>query len=135
MAKNFFLEIVTPDRLFFSGEVEALIVNTPHGKMEVMYQTLPMVTCVDSGLITVVQNGRRMEAATSVGFIKVDKKVSLMLNSCKWPYEAEVGEESPEIKRLNDRIKKAQSLKEYRTVKTQLAIQLAKLKSKEKTTE
>ena len=56
MSKQFLLEIVTPDREFFSGLVEELFVDTPTGEMEVMYHTLPMIASVSAGLITIKQN-------------------------------------------------------------------------------
>ena len=42
-----------------------------------------------------------------------------------------VQETNKEVKLLNDKIKKALSMKEYKMAKAQLALQLAKLKTKE----
>lgn len=131
MARQFLLEIVTPERNFFCGRVEELIFSSITGEMEVMYHTLPMVAVVVPGLITMVQNGRRMEAACSDGFIRVGDKVTLVVQSCNWPYEIDESETNKEIKALNARIKKAQSMKEYKMAKAQLAIQLANLKVKD----
>ena len=44
MEKSFMLNIVTPDREFFSGNIESLIINTPSGEAGILYHTLPMVT-------------------------------------------------------------------------------------------
>lgn len=131
MAKQFLLEIVTPDRSFFTGRVEELILNTPGGEIEVLWHTLPMVAIVAPGLISITQNKRKMEAACSNGFVRVGDRVSLLVQTCKWPYEIDEEETSKEIKALNARIKKAQSMKEYKLAKAQLALQLANLKAKD----
>ncbi len=131
MHKQFSLEIITPDRIFFDGKVEELIFNTPTGEIEILYHTLPMVALVSPGIIFISQNGRKMEAACSEGFVRVAEKVTLLVQTCKWPYEVDEEETNKEVKLLNDKIKKAQSMKEYKMAKAQLALQLAKLKTKE----
>lgn len=130
MSKQFLLEIVTPDREFFSGLVEELFVDTPTGEMEVMYHTLPMIASVSAGLITIKQNGRKMEAACSNGFIRVGDVVTILLNACKWPYEVNEAETNVEIARLNSIIRNAQSMEEYKSAKAQLAMKFAQLRIK-----
>lgn len=131
MSKQFTLEIITPDRLFFDGKIDELIFNTPTGEVEILYHTLPMVAIVAPGIINISQNGRKMEAACSEGFVRVADRVTLLVQTCKWPYEVDEEETNREVKLLNDKIKKAQSMKEYKMAKAQLALQLAKLKAKE----
>ena len=36
MAKTFRLEIVTPEKLFFEGEAESLVVETPAGQIGIL---------------------------------------------------------------------------------------------------
>ena len=43
MEKSFMLNIVTPDREFFSGNIESLIIKTPSGEAGLLYHTMPMV--------------------------------------------------------------------------------------------
>lgn len=130
--KEFALEILTPERKFFQGQVEAVIVNTPTGQMEIMYHTLPMVAILSTGIIYIMQNQKRMEAVCSEGFVRVGDNVTIMAQTCNWPYEVDENEVDLEISRYNDKVKKAQSLKEYKMAKAQLAVQLAKLKIKDK---
>ncbi len=117
--------------MFFDGKVEELIFNTPTGEVEILYHTLPMVAIVSPGIVFISQNGRKMEAACSEGFVRIADKVTLLVQTCKWPYEVDEEETNKEVKLLNDKIKKAQSMKEYKMAKAQLALQLAKLKTKE----
>lgn len=130
--KEFMLEILTPERDFFKGEVQAVILDIPTGEIEIMYHTLPMVVCLSPGVINIRQNNRQMQAVCSDGFVRVGDTVTIMTQSCNWPYEIDETETDHEITRLNDKVKKAQSLREYKLAKAQLAIQLARFKIKDK---
>ncbi len=130
MEKSFMLNIVTPDREFFSGNIESLIINTPSGEAGILYHTLPMVTVLKSGTIKMKRNGRWMEAVNSDGFVSVTReKVTVLSQNCEWPHEtdSERGEESRD---MGDEERKAKSIYEYKTAKAQLAAQFAKLKIK-----
>lgn len=129
--KLFNLEIYTPDRKFFAGEVESLIIDTPSGEMGIMFHTLPLVTILSSGVMKIFQANKWMEAANSDGFVRVAQdKVTIMAQMCAWPYEVDEETVNKDIVTLSDAAKKAQSLREYKIAKTQLAISLAKLKIK-----
>lgn len=126
---EFYLEIVTPDRLFFEGYVESLIFNTTSGEMGVLYNALPMVTALKPGTLKIRQKNKWMEATNGDGFIQVrPKKVIIMAQKAKWPYEAddEVKTDEMSIKK-----KKEQSLKEYKLAKAQLARHFAQLRLKD----
>ena len=67
--KSFKLNIVTPEREFFSGEVQSLVVNTVSGEMGILYRTLPIVTVLQSVFMKISRNVRCMEAANSDDFV------------------------------------------------------------------
>jgi len=129
MYKSFYLEILTPDRDFFRGEVESLIIRTPGGKMGILYQTMPMVTTIAAGLMRFSQKGVWKEAFASEGFIEVRaERVVILLQSAEWPYEINISKVNDEIDAAEATLRKAQSLREYKIAKAQLARQFAKLK-------
>ncbi|HEY8423936.1 MAG TPA: ATP synthase F1 subunit epsilon [Clostridia bacterium] len=127
-AKEFYLEIVTPDRLFFQGYVQSLIFRTSSGEMGVLYNALPMVTALKPGVLKICQKNKWMEAVNGEGFIQVrPKKVIIMAQKAKWPYEVE----DIEIKKpdsMTIKKKKEQALKEYKLAKAQLARHFAQLR-------
>ena len=103
MRNSFMLEIITPEKIFFSGDVEEMIINASSGEVEIMHHTLPMVTNIAPGLISIVQNGRKMEAVCSDGFMRVgDSVTSVLVKGCKWPYEISEKDAGSEIKILNE---------------------------------
>ena len=131
VAKPFRLEIVTPDREFFSDEAESLIINTPSGEMGILYHTLPLVTVLKSGVMKICRDGRWMEAVNSDGFVAVmPDKVTVLTQSCEWPHEMDLDKVRGEIDELQDKERKAKSAYEYKMAKAQLAAQFAKLKIK-----
>lgn len=129
MRKVFQLQIVTPDRVFYAGEAESLIVNTPTGEMGILYHTLPLVAVLKAGIMRICKNERWMQAVNSDGFVSVMRdKVTVLTQSCDWPYEIDAEQVGKEIDKLSDKEKKAKSLYEYKMAKAQLAAQFAKLK-------
>ncbi|HEY8419575.1 MAG TPA: ATP synthase F1 subunit epsilon [Clostridia bacterium] len=128
---EFYLEIVTPDRLFFEGYVQSLVFNSSSGEMGVLYNALPMVTALKPGTLKIRQKNKWMEAINGEGFIQVrPKKVIIMAQKAKWPYEID----DIAIKRadfLTIKKKKEQALKEYKLAKAQLARHFANLKLKD----
>lgn len=133
MKKSFLLEIVTPDRMFYTGEAESLILNTPTGKMGILCHTLPLVSVLSAGIIRIGRNERWMEAVNSEGFISVMyDRVTVLTQSCAWPYEIDDRLQELEIEKLDEKERKAKSLYEYKVAKAQLAVRFAHLRIKNK---
>lgn len=129
---EFYLEIVTPERMFFEGYVESLTFNTTSGEMGVLYNALPMVTALKAGILKIRQNNRWMEASNGEGFIEVrPKKVVIMAQTAEWPYEINVDKIKAQIDDMTILMKKEQSLKEYKLAKAQLARHFARLRLKD----
>ena len=134
MAKTFRLEIITPDRVFFSGEVEHVIVTTTHGEMGLLAGAMPLVATLADGTLKIHQNNKWMNAVSGEGFLEVNPTgVILLTESAEWPYElrekAAAGD-ADEVDLISRQLKKQQSLKEYKMAKAQLARQLARLQIK-----
>ncbi len=134
MAKLFNLEIYTPERLFFKGEISSLVVNTMTGQLGIMYNSLPITTMLSSGVIKIKHNDKWAEAVNSDGIVVVKKNdVTILADKCLWPHEIVDGgqeEEEEELSPLESKQKREQSLRDYRMAKAQLAAQFAKLQNK-----
>lgn len=132
MVKQFNLEIYTPDRTFFSGIVQGVVVTTHTGEIGILANALPFVSILSSGVIKIQQSGNWIEGVTSQGFISVEKnQVTIFAEKCYWSNELNLLEHDEDEQELMDRkTKKEKSLKEYQLAKAQLAIQFAKLKRK-----
>ena len=129
--KSFKLEIITPERDFFSGECESLVVTTVNGEMGILADSLPLAAILADGGIRIRQKNKWMKAFTGTGFIKVNKSgASVLVRSAEWPYEIKESDAEEDIGRLKEQLKKKQSVKEYKMAKAELARQLARLRVK-----
>ncbi|WEX09952.1 F0F1 ATP synthase subunit epsilon [Chelativorans sp. AA-79] len=61
MAKTFTFELVSPERLLLSEEVEQVVVPGTEGEMTVMAEHAPVMTSIKPGVITVVRAGGNAE--------------------------------------------------------------------------
>lgn len=88
MASSVNLEIVTPDRVFFDGDVEMIIVRTSEGDMGIMHDHEPVVAPVSIGMIKVRENGKYRLAACSGGFLNsYEEKTIIVTDSAEWADE------------------------------------------------
>jgi len=129
MASTFLLEIATPDRKFFSGEVEMVILRTPEGYMGIMKDHAPMVVAVDIGPIKIEQNGKRLEAFLSEGFMEITKEKTIILcDTAEWPDEIDTNRAKAAKERAEERLQRKLSQIEYIRSRTALARAMARLK-------
>jgi len=61
MAKTFTFELVSPERLLVSEEVEQVVIPGTEGEMTVMAEHAPVMTNIKPGVITVVKPGGARE--------------------------------------------------------------------------
>jgi F-type H+-transporting ATPase subunit epsilon len=53
MAQSFQFELVSPERLLVSGEVESVVIPGAEGEMTIMAQHAPVMTTIKPGVVTV----------------------------------------------------------------------------------
>ena len=55
MADLFKLRIITPDRVFYEGDVEMVEFNTTEGEIGVYKKHIPMTVIVKPGILTITE--------------------------------------------------------------------------------
>ncbi len=91
MAQKFQLEIVTPDRHFFSGEVEMVVVRTTEGDEAYMADHMWTVVPLKTGVLKIKENDKIKKAFCSGGFIHVKEGLTtIVADSAEWPEEIDV---------------------------------------------
>ena len=58
MASQFYLEIITPERTFYQGEVESIIIPTVGGQMGILKGNIPLITVLQSGELKIKKDGK-----------------------------------------------------------------------------
>ena len=129
--KSFYLEVLTPEREFLSGEVEELIVETHDGRRGVLSNHTPMIIAIAVGEIRIKQNGEFRSCFSAEGFLEIrPDKMVLMAQSVEWPEEIDVRRAEEAKRRSEEKLRQRQSLQEYHATMSSLARAMARLKLK-----
>ena len=133
MAKTFHLEIIATDRLFFSGEVEHLVITAIDGLLGIMAGHEPLVTCLPTGELKYLGNGEWKYAAISEGFIQVMPDSSIILaETCELPEEIDIKRAQEARERAEELLRQKQSIKEYYETQAALNRAMNRLKISQK---
>lgn len=106
MGKKFKLDVVTPDRVFFEGETDMVILKTTEGDIGILYDHEPLVAPLKVGSMRVRQDDQSFKwAACSAGFLTVnEEKVTVVIDSAEWVDEIDVNRALEAKKRAETRI-------------------------------
>ncbi len=112
MAKTFKFEVVTPEKVFYSDDVDMVVFNRSDGEMGVLAGHMPMVVAMDIGELKITKGNEVLIAAVADGFVEItDSGVTAIVDSAEWP-------EDIDIERANRAMKNAEEkLKEYKNNK------------------
>ena len=133
MAKTFHLEIIATDRLFFSGEVEHLVITAIDGLIGIMAGHEPLVTSLPTGELKYLVDGEWKYAAISEGFIQVMPDSSIILaDTCELPEEIDIKRAQEARERAEERLRQKQSIKEYYETQAALNRAMNRLKISQK---
>jgi len=133
MPDKLYLEIITPDRNFFSGEIDMLIYSTTDGERGIMGNHVPMVTPVVPGNIRMKDGDEWTLAAVSEGFLEVTGEVTVMIvDTAEWPHEIDVRRAEAAAARARERLAAGISRIEFIRTKAALARAYARLKATKK---
>ena len=76
--KAFHIDIVTPDGIEYSGEVESLLVRTDDGDVEILAGHADLLASLGTGRVRIIENGTPRFGSVNGGFLTVKgKEVSL----------------------------------------------------------
>lgn len=127
---TFELSIMTPERQFFSGQVEALTITGIDGQMTVLAGHAPMVASLAVGEISIKQDGVWREAVNSEGFMEVlQDSVVVFVQACEWPEDIDMRRAEEAKHRAEERIRQRQSIWENKSSKIALARAMVRLRA------
>lgn len=104
--KELKLEIITPTKVAFSGDVKSLTVPGSLGSFQVLYNHAPLISTFDIGRIKFESDGvKESDFATSGGTIEVKNNVILLLaDSLESRDEIDVQRAQDAFKRAKERL-------------------------------
>jgi len=93
MSSKIHLEIVTPDRSFYSNDVQMFVIETTEGEIGVLNDHEPLVTPVSTGQIwiNVDDSDKKISASCSKGFLTIsDNVATVVVDSAEWQEEINI---------------------------------------------
>ncbi len=109
--KKFRLEVISPERVFYSGDVEMVELNTTEGEIGIYADHIPLTTVVAPGILTITESSGEdgiKEAAVLEGFMEIQPdQVTILAQSCEWPDEIDMNRALEAKARAERRIKTA----------------------------
>lgn len=107
MAKQIHLQIVTPRKIVFEGEVEKLTAPGVMGPFQVLFNHAPIVAALTSGLLHLTTlDGKTEYFALSGGMLELhENKVSVLADAVEGKMEIDVDRARRALERAQERLK------------------------------
>ena len=108
MAENnlFSLKIITPDRMFYEGQVSMVEFNTTEGEIGIYKKHVPTTVIISPGILTITETDGTKEAALHAGFAEIlQDEVVIMAEIVEWPEEIDLKRAEAARERAEERLR------------------------------
>lgn len=123
---TFLLEIVTPERLIFSEQVNSLVVRGAEGELGILPGHVPFVTPLQIAPVSIKADGKELKIAVAGGFVEVRKeKVVILAESAELATEIDVIRAKAALERAETRLTSQGSKDQYDHRRAEIALQKA----------
>lgn len=123
-SRNFQVEIITPERVFYTGEASMIEFTSIEGDMGVYKHHIPLTTVLAPGIVTITEDDGQKKAAVHAGFAEVlGEKVTLLAEIAEWPDEIDADRAERAKKRAEERL--AAKTEDLDIVRAELALKKA----------
>ena len=128
---KFYLEIITPEKVFFRGDVESVNIPSIGGACTVMAGHQPMVFATQPGTIRITADGETREAFMSEGFIEVRPDETIAFSEAvEWPEDIDERRAQEAKERAEEMVRRNRSAAEYQLNRLALQRAFARLRAK-----
>ena len=122
---KYHLEVLTPHRKFYDGDVEEIIVTTSAGEIGVQKGHIPMTVALGIGTLKIKNDNEWKEASISNGFMEV--KQDNVVDAAEWPEEIDIMRAEAAKQRAEERLRQKKSQHEYLLAKAALRRALVRM--------
>ncbi len=111
-SKFFELKIITPERVFYEGQVSMVEFNTTEGEIGIYKGHIPTTVIIDPGVLTITEPEQLKNAALLSGFAQIlPDEVTILAEIVEWPSEIDEDRAERAKERAEERLAtKADSL-------------------------
>ena len=122
------LEIVTPEKVAYSDDVDSVVLPAVEGEMGVLPMHIPLMTQIKPGELAISKGGAKQYLAVGEGFVSVDQtSVKVMTDmAIVWEHIDESSAEAA-VKRAQETMARKDLGEEQAAVEASLAKSLAQL--------
>ncbi len=104
--EQFTLRVITPDRVFYQGDVEMVEFNTTEGEIGVLPGHIPMTVIIKPGILTITEADADKEAALHAGFAEIlPDGVTILAEIIEWPNEIDEARAEAAKRRAEERLR------------------------------
>ena len=122
------LRIVTPERVFYEGEVEMVEFNTTEGQIGVLPGHIPMTVIVSPGILTITEEEGTKEAALHAGFAEIlPDRITILAEIIEWPDEIDEERAESALQRARERLENRDSHTDLARAETALQRAIARI--------
>lgn len=127
VAKEFQVEIICPDRIFYTGEATMIELNTVEGEVGIFKGHIPVTTLIAPGYVTITNETEKTEALIHSGFVEIlPDKVSILAEVAEWPDEIDIGRAQAAKERAEKRL--SERMENLDVARAELALRRALLR-------
>lgn len=126
--KGYQLRIVTPERVFYEGEVEMVEFNTTEGQIGVLPGHIPMTVIVSPGILVITEADGVKEAALHAGFAEIlPDQITILAEIIEWPDEIDMERAETALQRAKERLENRDSQTDLARAETALQRAIARI--------
>ena len=104
--EQFKLRIITPDRVFYEGDIDMVEFNTTEGEIGVLPGHIPMTVFIKPGILKITEAEEVKEAALHAGFVEIlPEGVTILAEIIEWPFEIDLERAEAARERAENRIR------------------------------
>ena len=104
-SKVFDVEIITPERVFYTGKATMIEFTTVEGDIGVYKNHIPVTTVLAPGIVTITEEDGQKKAAVHSGFAQIlGDKVTLLAEIAEWPDEIDWDRAEAAKRRAEERL-------------------------------
>lgn len=125
---KFHLDVLSPHRKFYDGDVDEIVVTTSAGEVGVEAGHIPMTAALGIGTLKIKNGDEWKNAAISNGFMEVmPENVVILSDAVEWPEEIDVSRAEAAKERAEERLRQKKSQHEYILARAALRRSLVRL--------
>ena len=134
---NLFLEVVTPERVVVSQQVDIVVAPGSIGEFGVLEGHVPFLTGILPGELRYTADGKTEYLAVTTGFAEVsDNKVSVLVDAAEKAHEIDVDRAKRALERAKERLAMDRGKADIDFYRAEMALRraIARIKVAEKAT-